>query len=56
MIFEWIKAFFKALGQGISATLSAADGLSMNQWYVVMALVFGGGILCLRGFGSRKSY
>lgn len=55
MIFVWIKALFKALGDGIGWIFKTADGLTMNEWYFVMALIFGGGLICLRGFGSRKS-
>lgn len=54
MIFDWIKALFKALGQGFSAMMRAADGLTVNQWYIVMAVVVVVGMLSLRGFGSRK--
>ncbi len=55
MIFVWIKALFKGIGSAIGAVLTAADGLTRNEWFMVMAVVCGAGIMCMRGFGSRKS-
>lgn len=30
--------------------------LDRTQWTIVSSVVFGIGLLCVRGFGSRKNY
>lgn len=36
--------------------IQEADGLRTDQWYIVMGVVVVAGMLCMRGFGSRKDY
>jgi hypothetical protein len=32
------------------------DHMSAQQWMIVLVVVIGLGLVCMRGFGSRKNY
>jgi hypothetical protein len=36
--------------------LHHANQLSPQQWVMLLAIMLGIGVLCLRGFGSRSNY
>jgi hypothetical protein len=44
-----IRLFFEAITR-------AAERLDRDQWIIVSVLVLALGLVCMRGFGSRKDY